>query len=392
MLAKTMSKTTTVAFSTILLVGGGSANALETQIGNTTVSLGGYVKADVIHNFDEDMGDLWFVNAIPVVDKDGNVDSPLGIPEGGSGQTIFHARETRLNFATSTPTTRGEVNTLIEFDWFDNATSSGGIQPRLRHAFVEWNGLLAGQYWSNFMPLVALPSTLDFNGPAGYVFVRQAQLRYTQPLAGSNQFAVALERPNSAIRDGAPEGSNQLDSIPDITAQFSGREGGLVYSLAGLLTFPEVEGDVDDSTVGFGVSANAGFTFPTGTTIGGQATYVDGGNRYLTGSAGFSSSSFIDDGDIETFSELGLMAYIGQPLSQTVTANLVLGYVDTDTGNDTDAAGILQDELVSVHVNVQWQPVDRLMYGVEFQWAERELSDGSSNDVSRLQASARWNF
>ncbi len=383
----TLSRTTAAAISTALLVGGASAHALETQIGDTTVTFGGYVKADFIHNFDEDGGDLFFPNNIPV---EGDTRSAN---EGGSGATNFHARETRMSLATSTPTERGDVNTLIEFDFFRNPLGSGfDPEIRLRHAFVEWNGVMAGRYWSNFMPLVALPSTLDFHGPAGYIFVRQTQLRYTHQLPENNQLAVSVERPNSAISGDIPGESSQLNSIPDFTAQFSGRQGGLAYALSGVLTFPEVEGDTDDDTNGWGVSANAGYTFPTGTRIGGQASYVDGANRYMLGSAGFFTNAFIEDGSIETFSELGLMGFISQPFSPTVTGTLAVGYVDTDTGNDTDAAGILQDEVTSIHANVQWQPVDRLTYGLEYQWGERELSNGNDNSISRLQASAKWSF
>ena len=39
---------------------------------------------------------------------------------------------------------------------------------------------LAGQYWTNFGTLAAYPGTVDFEGPSGITFIRQAQVRWTQ--------------------------------------------------------------------------------------------------------------------------------------------------------------------------------------------------------------------
>lgn len=393
MTTKTLSRTTAAAISASLLAAGGSASALEFNVGETDVSVGGYFKADAIHNFDADIGDLFTTQDIPVEG------AQVGASDegAGEGQTTFHARETRVNFSTSTPTEwGGPVETLLEFDFFEGPGGSEAVSNpntiRMRHAFVRWNGWMAGQYWSNFMPLAALPSTLDFHGPAGYVFVRQTQLRYTQELPAGNQLAFAMENPET-ISAALPNDTDNLDSVPDLTIAFKGRQGGLAYSLNGVVTFPEVEGAVDESTTGYGVSANAGYTFGTGTTIGGQATYVDGANRYLLGNGGNFVNAFVDSsGDLETYSDLGLMGYLSQPLSNTVTATGVVGYVDTDTDDETVAAGIDQTEALTLHANVQWQPVERLTYGLEYQWGDRELHNGNSNSVSRVQASAKYSF
>ncbi len=42
-------------------------------------------------------------------------------------------------------------------------------------AYVSWNNWLAGQTWSNFQDVAALPDAVDFVGVTdGTVFVRQA--------------------------------------------------------------------------------------------------------------------------------------------------------------------------------------------------------------------------
>ena len=92
---------------------------LQTQIGDFSVKLGGYIKVDLIHDFD----------AI------GSTDSfdPRTIPTDGSDagtNTRMHARQTRLNLDVRGPTSAGDVRLFAEGDFFGS-----GNAFRLRHAF-----------------------------------------------------------------------------------------------------------------------------------------------------------------------------------------------------------------------------------------------------------------
>ena len=152
------------------------------------------------------------------------------------GATRLNGRQSRLNVETRTPTGLGTLRTFIEGDFYGtggNELSSNSTTFRLRHAYGELGPVLAGQTWSNFMDLELLPETEDFNGPAGQIFVRQAQLRYTQPFGASTRVAVAVENPESDFTGPGTTGnppvtgataaggiSNALNKIPDFTARF----------------------------------------------------------------------------------------------------------------------------------------------------------------------------
>src|SRR3546814_18850980 len=78
------------------------------------------------------------------------------------------------------------------------STNTHGLT--LRQAFVTWNNWLAGQAWSNFQDVAALPEAVDFvGGTEGTTFVRQAQIRST-----NGPFPVALEKPHNPIGSNAP--------------------------------------------------------------------------------------------------------------------------------------------------------------------------------------------
>ena len=104
---------------------------------------------------------------------------------------------------------------------FINLLLINSFNPRLRHAYLEWDRLLIGQTWSTFM-VVVVPDEIDFSGALdGLVFIRQPQIRYK---AGSWWFA--LENPETTItsyQGSAPEVTDS-EILPDIIIRknFSG--------------------------------------------------------------------------------------------------------------------------------------------------------------------------
>src|SRR5438552_15624688 len=150
---------------------------------DTSVTLGGYVKFDAIWS-DKSAG------VDSVGDQQLNINLvPVG-PAAGQhkkDQVTFHARQTRLSLGTSTPTAYGDMTTYIEGDFFgadgnESVTNSNGL--RIRHAYGSLGNFSAGQTWTNFFNEQTYAETLDFGGPVGEIFIRQAQVRWTQQFAG----------------------------------------------------------------------------------------------------------------------------------------------------------------------------------------------------------------
>ncbi|WP_206074352.1 hypothetical protein [Marinobacter fuscus] len=68
---------------------------------NTSVTIGGYVKLDMIYDTDQDVGDLHDPSVLDTSVEDG--DSSLRA----------HARQSRVRLGTSTPTDIGEAKTVV---------------------------------------------------------------------------------------------------------------------------------------------------------------------------------------------------------------------------------------------------------------------------------------
>ena len=354
----------------------------------TTIEISGYIKADFIYDFNEGLGDVFVPEAISTSGKD---------------QSRFraHARQTRLRIKTSTPTDMGPLKTLIEGDFFGNGGNqvfSNSTSFRLRHAWASIGGLSAGQYWSNFMPIESYPGTIDFNGPAGLPFIRQAQLRYTGSIDDNLSFSVSLENSELSARDVngvvIGEGSGGLssfnagiDKAPDFTAAVTYRDDWGLVKLAGLGRLLGSPNNQGDSEIGYGVNFSGNAKLWPGGKVMGAFTYGDGVGRYLIN--GFGQDAFIDaDGDVHTIEAFGGAIQVRQQLTDTFAVAVAYGraeFNDHQRGSDLD-------HVQTVHGSLFWSPVERVTFGAEVIWGERQDADGSNDDSVRLQTSVQVNF
>ncbi|SDK44082.1 hypothetical protein SAMN04488540_1383 [Ferrimonas sediminum] len=164
---------------------------------NDKLIFGGYIKVDARYVD----GDVAY--------KDQWTGGGAGLEESASQFRIF-ANETRFN----TKYIHGDLTGFIEMDFFGgggNQIISNSINPRLRHAFIKYQEILAGQTWSTFMNTSAIGETADFGSTMmGISFIRQGQLRYTK---GGLQ--LSLENPESFGGDTAN------DKLPDVIAKYT---------------------------------------------------------------------------------------------------------------------------------------------------------------------------
>ena len=368
-----------------------SSTAYAAKIGDTEFTYGGYIKLDAMWS-DYSAG----APAGSSVGRDFYVPSTLTVGNDNSSDAVFdmHARESRFNFGTATLLDNGKtVKTKIELDFLASAPGgnervSNSYSPRIRHAFISYDGWLFGQTWSNFQNVGALPEALDFVGPAeGTVFVRQSQIKYT-----TGAWSFSLENPESTITT-AGGGMAVTDdaSLPDFTARYThNADWGnfVVTALARQLTYKV--GGVDADETSFGVSAS-GMVKLGEDNLKFMLTQGKGLGRYV--GLNVARGAVLNGDDLDAIdSTSGFIAYQHKWNSQW-RSTFLYSFLSAD--NDENLLAMYGDPTESSQsysANILYSPVKRLTFGAEFKHAERELESGVDGDMDRLQFSVKYAF
>lgn len=335
----------------------GQVQAFSFSAGDVDAELYGYARLSMSYDIDEDISNGT---------QSGNPNSITG--SDVDGHFGASAAQSRIGL---TATNDDGVTFKIEGDF-----APGNF--RLRHAYGSYNGVLAGQTWSNYTSFVGSTPTLDFNGVvgnAGYQS-RTAQLRYT-----TGPMSFSIEDPKSDVVNGR-------DSTPTFTARFENSAGGISYSAAALVKQNSYEtASNDDSTLAFGAFGAARFALSDMISLQGAINYVDGATQYLYLSGG--TDTYLDGTSLENNSGMGGTLGASFKLGGGNSVNVAYGI----TTLDDDGLGATDTETnQNLFVNYMWAPVQNVMMGVEYGYFENEKQNGNSEDANRVMFAAQYNF
>ena len=359
---------------------------------NSRFSYGGFIKLDAMLTDTSD-GEI----------ADGSAGRllyvPSAIPVGGADEGTdldMHAQFSRLWFSADTTLDSGDVlKGYIELDLFGGAlgnevaTNTYGVA--VRHAYASWNKWLAGQTWSNFQDVAALPDAVDFIGPTdGTVFVRQAQVRYT-----SGPWAFSLENPETLVNanNSAAKAGSDDNRLPDMVLRHTTRGDWGHFSVAGIVRELRHEvpaSGIDDSSTGYGISLSGKQVINASNDFRYMLTAGSGLGRYI--GLGTHSDVVLDgDGELDEIGVLAGYAAWRHVISPTLRSNLY--YAAAHYDNELAFTGpAVTRKVHSLSGNLIWTVLPKLDVGVELRLAERELESGVDGDLRRLQLHAKYSF
>lgn len=349
---------------------------------NARLAIGGFVKTDVVYNFDPlQIADRFIVGSIPV-----------GVSEttGDEAQSSITADQSRLNFDLREQSEFGAMRAFIEGDFAGN-----GETFRLRHAFGQWRRMLAGKTWSTFVDPEASPEEIDFEGLNARINVRQSQIRLMPRIGEKYEMQFALEDPNPEIQNGTGITRN-----PDVVlaGRFSPYERlHMKLSLiAREIRGQALTGDVEKKFAG-GMSLSGRFITPAldaRDNVLFQFNAGDGIGRYVNDLSSIGNYDGIfdpDTGELELFDVLaGYVSYQHWWNSPQLRSNFTFGYVDLDSPDFL--AGDAYENTLRFSSNLIWSPIPRIDIGGEYLWGQRQNTDGESGEATQLQFAVRYRF
>lgn len=373
-----------------------------TKSDDTWFRYGGYVQLDALMTHYTEgkpasplIEDFLVPPLIPVEPVSGESDSYQS--------TNMHAKSSRFWLGTETDTDVGRIRSHIELDFLlgnqGNERVSNSFAARIRHAFVEWEyasgkSLMAGQNWSTFFDVGALPDLLDFVGPIGTEFGRQPQIRWT-----SGGLQLALENPST--RFNVEGGGTRLDDsevMPDVIARYNGTSGDLRWTIAGIvrqLAYEARDGAVEtdsDSTLGYGARITGKWQLGAD-DLRFTASYGNALGRYL-GLHSFNDGYIGADGEIETIDSMGLAVAYRHSWSPAwrSTFSVSLSEASNPSAEEFLGAGSLAKAYRSAHANLWYTPAPGLQLGGELIYGYKELEDGRDGELNRLQLAVKYVF
>ena len=370
-----------------------AANAADFEVGETTVSIGGFVDLDlnVTSTSDGELAgnsngrNFFIAQTIPVVEDDSNVEDSI--------DTDFTAQTSRLKFSTATPTEDGDLKTHIEVDFavsdFGNEAVSNSFQLRLRRAYIDYKGFRVGQEWSTFQGLHALPEMATFLvASESVVFQRTPQVRYT---TGDWQFA--LENPNTNVGGGVGLANDSV--IPEVVVRRNLKTDRAQLSLAVLgrqLAYEDLPTDIDSTTLGIGASLTGRVKVGNGgDDIRFAVTGGEGLGRYV--GLGFAPGAYVDsDGDLAAVPSIGGNIAYRKVFGDT---SLSVGASIIEVDNDPTWVGVSETtnkSSRSAQATLTHRVVPKLSVSGELLYGQLEQESGNKGDLRRFTISVRRDF
>jgi hypothetical protein len=346
----------------------------------------GYARLNASYDIDEDIASSTRSGSFAAVNT--------GAAEDNEATGFFGADAFQSRFGVQAVTPQG-VKVVVEGDF----RGSGGGELRIRHAYGEYKGVMAGRNWSNYVSFVGFVPTLEFDGMpgnAGSQF-RTSQLRYT-----SGPVSVSLEQPFNFAGFANDPAIEQKTSLPIVTARLEDSAGAISYSTAAFLRQINYDtGTQDDSELSYGAFGALTAAVTDTVSLYGVVNYVNGGDIYLyrSGENYAAEYGYVDSsGSIELIS--GYSASVGASfdLGGGRSINTGVGMVETDWDDALrdlpGSAGIgdKHETNTMAMINYKWSPVKAVTMGVEYGYFKVDEVDGDDGDASRILFAAQYSF
>jgi hypothetical protein len=401
---------------------------------NTGISFIINPRLDASYDAGPNAGDVLGARLIPLKDYDKEAHK--------SGHFQIDPRQTIFGFKTKTTTSRGDVGSHLELDFFNDGNSS--FSPRLRHAYLTFAGFTVGQTTTAFQDWDAAGRSVDAVGTLGGN-TRQALIRYDAKLHENVGGFVSAERPfgdftystgapvapgatDSKLQQLTPSGNSNHSSsgysvsqIPDfvVGVKFANQVGH--FGLRGLVR--EINFKKNDiavanhrtgkkTTTAFGASARV---FVMGShSIFGQVNAGQGIGRYLPDSAGQAAFVNLDStnaeyGQLKTVSSRHWLAGFQLSWSDSVKTNVAYSQLSFTVPKGVPDLSVLTKDEASVSgtnynytrfnkridrlfINTIYSPVKSVEIGLEYGYSKRETADKRTGKAHRIAFMTSYKF
>lgn len=287
-----------------------SKSPLLLESGNTTVKIGGTVRAVAFQDFGGTIMHYDFRNSTMSAPTSWDLKSRNSIDASASRLSLKFSHKTE---------NMGNIDFFIETD-FRGANDAF----RIRHAYVTFKGFIFGQTWSFMTDTPANAPTIDIQNVNSRTFFRTPLIGYIGNLGKGWTLGVSLELPQVKLTTitGIKAVNQKVPDLP-VYIQYKGTKGhikltGAVRSLQYGMTATQYI----QTETGLGVQLSGTFKPVKGLTLYSQGIYGKGIARYINDLAAQSMDLLpVAEGGLSTMPMYGISLGAKLELSKTVYAS-----------------------------------------------------------------------
>ena len=312
------------------------------------------------------------------------------VAHGGGNQFNVNARATTLSLDVRAPELPGDPRFYYNNDFFAGGTG-GGMGYRLKQLYGQFFNFTAGFTFSIFEDPDVWPDTVDFEGPNSMIFARQPTARYLLPLGDHWQVNVGIQQPASEVDDfGLPDVSS-VNHAPDggFNVRWEDLKVGHVQFATILRSVGADSATLNEQSVfGWGLMLSSGLNVFKRDSIQAQVTYGEGYFHYMNDNFtydGFNGgdAAYDSSGDLQALACFSAMAGYTHHWSDKFRSTASFGYIDLD--NEASQGPLAYHKTYYSSANLVYQLRKRLSIGLEGLYGKKEVKNGDTGDVFRIQ-------
>jgi len=304
----------------------------------------------------------------------------------------LNASRIGINFNSPTKDVTGN----FEADFFDSSNmGTGDGKFRIRHAYFNYKDWTFGQTWSLMSNMETRTESVDYTQLLGTSYTRTPQVRYDWKIDPQNDVKIALEYTGSRV-----------SAFPSLTGRYSYKQGPWTVLTQGFVNEKSVDVGKDAiKKTSWGAGTGVKFQVTPNQSVQANYQHIEGDQKFMpyttqTGLANATSLNAAGDFSLNAAKEDLLLNKLDSfnvgysyKFNEQWRANLSASVFNYD--KNSDYAKLNQDankRLTDYVANVFYSPTSQMDFGLEYHQGEREVFDGRSADVSRINFSSTYKF
>ncbi|MFR9503425.1 MAG: DcaP family trimeric outer membrane transporter [Rikenellaceae bacterium] len=350
----------------------------EWQVGDDLkIKLGGYIRFNVNADVDGSVGSK-------------NDFQPSNIPTstdwGDEDYLNFDVTASRLSLEIVQSTDAlGDVKIFVEGDF-----RGTGNTMRLRQAYIDMKGFIAGYAWSFMSDLAASAPTIDITGVNSRTFLRTQMLGYRTSLCETLTAGISLEVPSltTSYIDGACDLNQRVPNIPFYIQHKSSlghiKVGGMIRTMQ----YGAEASEERESVIGWGAQVSGSLNV-NGVKFFAQGIYGEGINNYINDISSLPINLMSTDGVTLESTPMGGFSLGGSyKISDNVTF-AASGSIVENFGDEEYFAGQYKSSSYFA-ATLLYTPAPRITLGLEGLDGSRTNFGGDATKASRFTVMVKY--